>query len=136
MELSAFGLITFLVGGMMFLFGLPMIFANRWFHREILSTIKEKSGLGSLQILSLIMAIFGLWILSVEYRLSSDMGWNIVIPILGYLTLIKGTLILWSPKFIEQLGKRYYNTMSNMTLAGIFVTAVGALMWWLTFSVY
>lgn len=136
MELTTFGLITFLCGGMMFLLALPMIFANKWFHKEMLATLKEKAGLGTLQILGLIMAVFGLWILSVEYVLASGMGWDIVIPILGYVFVIKGALVLWSPNMIEDLGKQYYGSSSNMVLIGIFALAMGVLMWWLTFSVF
>lgn len=136
MDLTSFGLVTFLVGGTMFLFGLPMIFATEWFLKELQETAKEKPGLSGFQLFGVPLFVLGLWILSIEYRLGSGMGWSIIIPILGYSAVLKGIFALWAPNFFEDMVKRFYSNSSSMILVGIIAMAMGALMWWLTFSVF
>src|SRR4030042_1255199 len=98
MELTTFGLIAWLLGGWMFLYGLPAVFASGWFRREIVATTKERPGLAGLQLFSILLLLFGLWILSVEYRVDTNAGWAVLIPIVGYLSVLKGMLLMWAPK--------------------------------------
>ncbi len=135
MELTTPALVTFLAGGLMFLFGLPMLFSAKWFKKELVATIQEKPGLGGIQLYAVIMVIWGLWIITVENRLASGMGWSIVVPILGYLVILKGATILWVPKWMEGFAKSVYSSNGVMAFGGIAALAAGALMWWLTFSV-
>lgn len=135
MGFTIFGLIAWLVGGWMFLYGLPMVFASKWFYKELAATTKEKPGLAGLQLHSSIMVLFGLWVLSVEYRLAGSMGWAILIPIIGYLIVLKGALALWAPGWVEDIFRKFYKTESVMTLWGVVVLAVGVLFWWLAFAV-
>lgn len=136
MELSTYALATFLLGGLMFLFALPMLFASNWFRKELMATAKEKPGLHGLQLYSTLVVIFGLWLLSIEYRLSSGMGWYIIIPILGYISILKGVVFLWAPKHTEKLIRGVYTSNAVMVLAGILALVMGILLWWLTFSVF
>ncbi len=133
MELTTFGLIAFLFGGWSLMYGIPAIFAPRWFQKEILVTTQEKPGLAGWQLHSTIIAIFGLWILSVEYRLDTALGWGILIPIFGYLTVLKGALGMWAPKWTEVLVKRFYGT--GIGMIGILWIVMGIFMWWLAFSI-
>ena len=136
MELSIYALATFLMGGLMFLFAMPMLFASNWFKKELIATVKERPGLHGLQLYSTLMVFFGLWLLSIEYRLTGGMGWYILIPILGYLTILKGVLFLWAPKWMEGFVGGIYKSSTIMAFAGIFALVFGVLMWWLTFSLF
>lgn len=133
MEFTTFGLIALLFGAWTFLYAIPAIFAPKWFNKEIMMTVKEKPGLGGWQLHSTIIALFGVWILSVEYRLDSSLGWGIVIPILGYFTILKGVVGMWAPKFSENLVKIFYGT--GIGMIGIVWLAMTVFMWWLAFSV-
>jgi len=134
MELTTFSLIALLFGAWTFLYAIPAIFAPRWFEKEIIMTVKEKPGLDGWQLHSTIIALFGVWVLSVEYRLDSSLGWGIVIPILGYLTVFKGILGMWAPKFSENLVKKFYT--AAILSRGIIWLAMTVFMWWLAFSVF
>jgi len=136
MELSIYALATFLTGGLMFLFAFPMLFASDWFKKELMATVKEKPGLHGLQLYSTLMVFFGLWLLSIEYRLSNGMGWYIIIPILGYLTILKGITFLWAPKWMENFSSNIYNSNATMMFSGLVALAFGIILWWLTFSVF
>ena len=133
MELTTFSLIALLFGVWTFLYAMPAIFASKWFSKEIIMTIKEKPGLDGWQLHSTIIALFGVWILSVEYRLDSNLGWGIVIPILGYLTVLKGIAGMWAPKFNENMVKRFYG--NGVGMIGVLWFAVSVFMLWLAFSV-
>jgi len=135
MDLSLYGLIAFLMGGVILSFALPMLVAPQMIRREVLNAVtKETPGFGHLAFVFLTV-IFGLWILSIEYRLSTDMGWNIVIPILGYLSVLKGIIALWWPKWMKELVRDVYKE-GTMAAWGILAIAFGIFMWWLAFSVY
>ena len=134
MELTTFSLIAFLFGGWTLLYGVPALFAPKWFTKEILVTTKEKPGLGGWQLHATIIALFGLWILSVEYRLDTTMGWGIIIPIMGYLTVLKGAIGFWAPKWTESMVKQFYG--SGLGMIGIVWLAFTVFMWWLAFSVF
>lgn len=136
MELSIYALATFLMGGLMFLFALPMLFASDWFRKELMATAKEKPGLHGLQLYSTLMVFYGLWLLSIEYRLGSGMGWYIIIPIIGYLAILKGITFLWAPKYTEKLIKGVYASNAVMMFAGLLALAFGIILWWLTLSVF
>jgi len=136
MDLSMYALATFLMGGLMFLFALPMLFASKWFKQELMATVKDKPGLHGLQLYSTLVVVFGLWMLSIEYRLTGDMGWYIIIPILGYISILKGITILWAPKWMEGFASKAYSSNSAMMLGGLFALIFGIILWWLTFSVF
>jgi len=136
MGLSIYALATFLIGGLMFLFAMPMLFASNWFKKELIATVKEKPGLHGLQLYSTLMVFLGLWLLSIEYRLSGGMGWYIIIPILGYLTILKGVLFLWAPKWMEDFASKIYSSNTVMIFAGLVALVMGIISWWLTFSVF
>lgn len=136
MELSIYALATFLMGGLVFLFALPMLFASNWFKKELMATVKEKPGLHGLQLYSTLMVILGLWLLSIEYRLSGGMGWYIIIPIFGYLTILKGVTFLWAPKWMENFASKIYNSNGMMIFGGLIALAAGIILWWLTFSFF
>lgn len=133
MELTMFGLIAFLFGGWSLLYAIPALFAPAWFTKEVLVTTQEKPGLGGWQLHATIIALFGLWILSVEYRLDTSLGWGILIPIFGYLTVLKGVLGMWAPKWTEGLVKRFYGT--GIGMAGVLWLAATVFFWWLAFGV-
>ena len=136
MELSIYALATFLMGGLMFLFALPMLFASDWFRKELMATAKERPGLHGLQLYSTLAVFYGLWLLSIEYRLGSGMGWYIIIPIVGYLSILKGITFLWAPKYTEKLIKGIYASNAVMMFAGLLALAFGIILWWLTLSVF
>ena len=136
MELSIYALATFLMGGLMFLFAFPMLFASNWFKKELMATVKEKPGLHGLQLYSTLMVVFGLWLLSIEYRLSGGMGWYIIIPIFGYAAILKGVMFLWAPKWMENFASKIYNSNAVMMFGGLVALVFAVITWWLTFSVF
>lgn len=136
MGLSIYALATFLMGGLMFLFAMPMLFASNWFKKELIATVKERPGLHGLQLYSTLMVFFGLWLLSIEYRLTGGMGWYILIPIFGYLSILKGILFLWAPKWMEGFTSKIYNSNNVMIFAGLAALVIGIISWWLTFNVF
>jgi hypothetical protein len=136
MELTTFGLIAFLSGGLMLLMAVPMIFASEWFRKELMSTVKEKPGLAGMQLYSMIVFVFGLWVLSVECRLMSGMGWYIVVPILGYIYALKGIFGFLAPGWVEHQAERMYGKGPGIAAAGVLALAMGILLLWLAFSVF
>lgn len=134
MDLSLYGFIAFLTGGVILAFALPMLVAPQMIRREVMNAVKESAGYGHLAFV-FVMVAFGLWILSIEYRLGSSMGWNIIIPIIGYLSVIKGVTALWWPKWFKETVNDLYKE-NTMAAWGIVSVAIGIFFWWLAFSVY
>ncbi|MBT3864478.1 hypothetical protein HOE67_04450 [Candidatus Peregrinibacteria bacterium] len=80
--------------------------------------------------------LLGLWILTISFLFLSvhwklTGGWYIIIPIIGWLALIKGCIYIWFPKTIQKIAKKVWLKSENKTgiLAFIDLLAIIALLY-------
>ena len=62
-------------------------------------------------------------------------GWFILIPIFGWLGLIKGTLFFLAPKFLMNFSKIFTKKKEYLMFMGSFVTIFGAILGYVSFFV-
>jgi len=71
--------------------------------------------------------IFSFLFLSVHWKFNG--GWFILIPIIGWLTLVKALVYLWFPKFVYRMAKKYYlkseNTLTLLAFLMLLVFSIG-----------
>ena len=101
--------------------------------KSVDNMVKEVFGsIAVSRLFALLALVAGLWVLSIEYRIDwNDLMW--VMPLLGWIAVIKGALLFWWPKSI---GGIWVRSTSEMLVIGLLGTAVGAFLLWLAFSVY
>jgi hypothetical protein len=111
------------MAALMVIIFLPALANPKKFRKALKSFVSEKEAVrstgGSLIILS---AIF----LAVQWKFSKD--WTIIIPIFGWLTLVKGIAYLWSPNLVKKIVKTWkiYNTDGGIAIASIIAMALAA----------
>jgi hypothetical protein len=62
-------------------------------------------------------------------------GWFIIIPIFGWLGLIKGALYLLAPKMLLNFGKAFTKKKEYLMFMGMFVTIFGIILSYVSFFV-
>jgi len=63
--------------------------------------------------------------LSVHWKFTG--GWFIVIPIIGWLSFVKGVLRLWMPKYVNKMTQKFFKsetTVGLMAFVGLLI-AIG-----------
>jgi len=81
------------------------------------------------RIWSTILIIFGLVTLGINYTLIWE-GYLWVLPLLGWLTLIKGVFSYWWPSLWNGFKQ---TATSNIIVTGLIATIIGVLVLWLAF---
>jgi len=99
---------------------LPAIVSPKKWQKEIKKIISEES---LLRLLALFLLLFSFLFLSLHWKLNG--GWLIIIPIIGWLTLIKALTFLWFPEFIY---KKTKNLFLKSEVATSIIAFVGLLM--------
>jgi hypothetical protein len=83
--------------------------------------------------------LFGFLGLLVSYLLitftGSKEGWFILIPIFGWLGLIKSVLFFLVPNFLMSFAKIFTKRKENLISIGLFVTIFGAILGYVSFFV-
>ncbi len=62
-------------------------------------------------------------------------GWFILLPIFGWLGIIKSVLFFLAPKFLMNFTKIFTKKKENMMFIGLFVTIFGAILGYVSFFV-
>jgi len=93
---------------------LPAIISPKKF-REISTDLVADTKL--LRVVGFMTLVIGFVFLSVYYKLTG--GWIMTVSILGYIAVLKGIALIWTPEIGKTLYKKYYNTDKFFMIFGI-----------------
>ncbi|RLC37524.1 hypothetical protein DRH29_01495 [candidate division Kazan bacterium] len=130
--MSFFAIVALIMAAWMILLGIPLMFNSKDIH-AILDGFAKPTG--SLLSLAFITIAFSVIILGVEYRLLAN-NWMWVIPLVGWLGLVKGAFIILFPESMRNLIKKFYKPGTNNMICGLITALLGVFFLWLAFSVY
>ena len=82
-----------------------------------------------------LMFLLAMMFLSVHWKLTGK--WMMVISILGWLTLLKGTVFIWNPDWIKRIIKKWkiYNSDNGIAIVSIVAIAIAAILVYLALKV-
>jgi hypothetical protein len=100
---------------------IPAILSTKKWQKAMKKIVSDTT---TLRLLSMILFIMSFLFLSVHWKFNG--GWFIVIPIIGWLTLVKALTYLWFPEHIYKLAKKVYlkseNTASLLAFIGLLLS--------------
>jgi hypothetical protein len=130
--MSFFAIIALIMGAWTLLIGIPLMMNNKSLHAMLDDMAKPGSGMLSMMLMTI---AFGVIILSQEYRLMGE-NWMWVVPLIGWLSLIKGVFFIFSPNTVKYMVKNWYNPGTTNMIWGLIIVLLGAFFLWLAFNVY
>ena len=115
-----------LIGSALFIVGLTIF--NRPYFNAVMSDLATNKGL--LWVTGLITFVMGTVIVALYNVWSTD--WRVIVTILGWLTVIKGAVIILFP---QSLMRMYRSLLYNhfLTFGGIYALVLGAILFFLGF---
>lgn len=132
--MSFFAIIALIMAAWMILMGIPMMMNSKDLHAIFDAYAKPT---GALINAAFITLAFGVVILTYEHRLvGMDGSWMWVIPLVGWLTLLKGAFIILFPQSIRTMVSKWYNPGTNNMIMGLIIALLGVFFLWLGFNVY
>lgn len=101
---------------------IPAILNTKKWQKAMKKTASDEV---SIRILSFFTLLVSFLFLSVHWKLTG--GWFIIIPIIGWLALIKAVVYLWWPEFVYTMAKKTYLKSEGMTALIAFLGLVIAI---------
>jgi len=89
---------------------LPSLMDTKSFRKSLKKLLGDET---LVKIMSIVYMIIAFLFLSVSWKLKG--GWHILIPIIGWLMLIKGIVWYWFPELPGKLSKKYVLKSDNQT---------------------
>ena len=80
-------------------------------------------------------AVFGIGYLILISRGVWPSGWSLIIVVIGWVALIKGLVVLISPKTYVAIAKAMRRKIQHLIIQGVLVTVVGLVLMYLGFYV-
>jgi len=130
--MSFFAIMALIMAAWAILFGVPLLLNSKDMH-AILDGVNKPTGV--LISWTFITLAFAMVILGTEHRLLAD-NWMWVIPLVGWLSLIKGAFIILFPDTIRTMIRKMYKPGTSNMLLGLIMSLLGVFFLWLAFSVY
>lgn len=131
--MSFFAIIALVFGAWMIVIGIPMLLNSKDIHHW-LDAYGDKKNASLLNIAFFTLTV-GVVILGVEYRLVAD-NWMWVIPLMGWIALIKGVAMILFPGIVQYMVRKFYNPGTTSMIIGLIVLLLGVFFLWLGFKVY
>ena len=100
---------------------IPAVLNPKTFRKEMISLCSDRK---SLYVLSGVILLMGFLILSVEYNLKAVSGWNMLVPLIGWATILKSAIFIWCPDFIKNQVKTMYNNDQQVRILAVFVLLI------------
>jgi uncharacterized protein YjeT (DUF2065 family) len=102
---------------------LPALLHPRKFRKAIKPLLSD---IKTLRLMGFISLLFGMIFLSVQWKFEGE--WLMIIPILGWLGVIKGANLFWFPESMKKLSKQYFfksdKSVALMAIIGL-VAGIG-----------
>ncbi|MBN2585145.1 hypothetical protein JXA59_00655 [Patescibacteria group bacterium] len=131
--MSFFAIIALVFAAWMILIGVPLLLNSKDIHAMLDSLGKKPSG--ALLSLSFVTVAVSVIILGTEHRLMAD-NWMWVVPLLGWIGLVKGAFIILFPNSVRFMVTKVYNPGTTSMLFGLIASLLGVFFLWLAFNVY
>lgn len=113
--------------------GLPMVFGNKIYCRILADFFDEEDAVWSWGFWAIAI---GIVILSLTgYRVAGE-GYLWVMPLIGWLALLKGIGLLWVPKALLKIGKPFCHPGGTTMLLGIILVLLGVFLWRVILPLY
>lgn len=130
--MSLFAIISLIYGSWMILVGIPLLLNSKEFH-ETIDTLGKSSA--NLLGFAFFAVTIGLVVLGIEHRLVAN-NWMWVVPLLGWVSVVKGVLLILFPGLAKFMVKKFWNPGTTSMIAGLIVILIGVFLLWLAFKVY
>jgi len=103
---------------------IPAILYPKKWQKVMKKALKEES---LVRLSAFVTFIISFLFLSVHWKFNG--GWFMIIPIIGWLTLLKGFMLLWFPGSIYKMAKKVYlkseTATTLMAFIGLIVFSIG-----------
>lgn len=130
--MSLFAILALILAGWYILVGVPLMFNGKDMH-AMMDGLSKPTGV--LISFAFVTIAFAMVILGTEHRLVAE-NWMWVMPLIGWLTLIKAAFIMLFPESMRLMVKKMYKPGTSNMVYGLIVTLLGVFFLWLAFSVY
>ncbi|MDD5605859.1 MAG: hypothetical protein PHR51_00800 [Patescibacteria group bacterium] len=130
--MTTFAIIALIFAGLLIMVGLLLLFRNKDFCKVVADLATSPSQLFTWSLMALIL---GLVVLGHEYRIALP-NWYWVIPLLGWLSLIKGAWIMLFPDTVKRMIKLYCPPGATTSFFGLISLVIGAGLLWLALAAY
>ncbi|MBL4694268.1 hypothetical protein JKY72_02765 [Candidatus Gracilibacteria bacterium] len=77
-----------------------------------------------LRVSALFMFLLAFILLSIEWNLNAQ-GWNVLVPILGWLALVKGLVWFWSPGWVKKMWGDFFKNDNMVVFWALLTTGLG-----------
>lgn len=131
--MSLFAIISLILAAWYILVGIPLMMNSKDLHAMFDAYAKPTGALINTAFITLAFAVV---ILTHEHQLVGGDSWTWVLPLVGWLTLIKGAWIILFPENVRYTIKKWYNPGTSNMILGLIITLLGVFFLWLAYNVY
>ncbi|MBI4231991.1 hypothetical protein HY605_02060 [Candidatus Peregrinibacteria bacterium] len=123
-----------LLYGMAFLclmFCLPALVNPKRYRKTLIDMAKDEK---IVRLYGSIILLMGFFFLSVQWRFENVRDWMVIIPVIGWLSIVKGVVYTWFPEFVERKVKIFFGDDSKVTLWAVVGIILAVLLTYVTMN--
>lgn len=98
---------------------LPGLVNPKRYRKEMIRMAKDET---TVRIYGMFALVIGFLFLSVQWKFDNGKNWMMIIPIIGWLSILKGIVYNWSPEFVKHKIKMFFGDDSKVTLWSVLGT--------------